>query len=412
MNETPKVQHETDATSALIDDLAGGGEFVDEGRFRLDLARAREKLHDYRLSEPEIYTCLLVEVAVLVGAERIDFALERGKLEARFSGAGFDATELEHLSEALFIDLAADADEAEQRRWRALQMLSIAIQAVSGLGAHTIELRSPPAERALKIDIDEDGEERWALDTHEVTSRLNCVRVGFPWRTRAAELPGVEQLRRRCEWSKFPIYIGDERISRGHAAAFLDINEKSVVIASHRPITTESGEEIGQGTIIRVTTYDSALVHVLCNGWYVERLTVPTTIVGFEAVVELDLRRDIAQASFLRDEAFEAMCAAVTRCARELESLDRAGERFNPQTHVEPSSNGCGILILILWTLGACIITFFAYLDQATFFVIFGLIFVVIGVFATRAMIKHDQTPKAPGLPRHQYHEVFGRPSP
>ncbi|NVB41963.1 hypothetical protein G6O69_29315 [Pseudenhygromyxa sp. WMMC2535] len=405
MTETP----ETDATSALIDALAGGGELVDEGRFRLDLERAREKLRAYSLSVPALYTCLLVEVAVLAGAERIDFELVPDGLTARFGGAGFDASELEWLSEAPFVDIPAELDETERRRRRALQILSLATQAALGLGARTIELRSPPSERALKIDAGEDeGEERWSIDAKARTTDVNTISVRFPPRLRSSDPPGVEQLRQRCEWSNFPIYIGSERISRGPAAAFLDVDGESLALVEPAPIHGEDGQTIGVGTILKLTAYKTPVLHVLCNGWHVEQLSVPTSLVGFEAVVEIDLRRDLSQAKFLRNERFDAMCAAVSRCAAQLEGSGHVAKRYDPEVYQKSRPTPVGVVVT--WTIFVSLFAACA-MHESLFLGVFGLCFMAVGVFAIYSTVKAQRAWRhnGRGLTRYQTDKLLGR---
>ncbi|NVB40882.1 hypothetical protein G6O69_23790 [Pseudenhygromyxa sp. WMMC2535] len=412
MTEIPEA--ETDAASALIDALAQGGEFVDQGGFRLDHARAREKLRTYNLSEPEIYTCLLVEVAVLLGAEQVAFVVDADTLEVRFGGAGFDTSELEYLCEALFVEIPDEADAAERRRRRALQLLSLAIQAALGLGARELELRSPPAKRALVIDAGE-GEERWTMCERDLASELNFVSIRFPSRL-FADLPGVEALRQRCAWSEFPIHLDDERISRGHDAVFLDRNKKRVVFLDPTKILDKDGQTIGRGTLLRATIYATAQLHVLCNGWRVEQLSLPDSVVGFEAVVELDLRRDLAQAKLLRNEAFTAMLEAVERCAKSHEKLGLATTQHALENYSHVGWNKRRIafvttFLLVIATPGVLLMTI-AFAAKDLTIAVFGLFVLGFGSTPLISMWINTQTKRSQQLGLTRFHDdsLFGQP--
>ncbi|NVB40880.1 hypothetical protein G6O69_23780 [Pseudenhygromyxa sp. WMMC2535] len=400
--ETPEA--ETDAASALIDALAQGGEFVDTGSFRLDHAHARKKLRAHGLTLRNIYSCLLVEIAVLVGAERIVFEVESNLLEVRFAGAGFETSELECLSEALFVELPAATDEAsavERRRRRALQLLSLVVQATIGLGATRIELRSPPATRALKIDVDtsadnKEDNERWAMSAQELSTTLNIVRIRFPMHLRIAGLPGIQELRRLCAWSNFPIYLDNERVSHGHDAAFLNVDEEQVSLIDPVPILDEDGETIGLATILQFTIYKKAQLHVLCNGWYIEQLSVPTSLTGFEAIVEVDLPRDIGQIKFLRKDAFMAMCAAVDRCAKQLEDLGVTGKPYDfehareSKKKKEASQDAVSSRVILAGI--AILITLYLFIAGSPLAALIGFLVSGFLVVATVLMFKNQQT--------------------
>ncbi|NVB40881.1 hypothetical protein G6O69_23785 [Pseudenhygromyxa sp. WMMC2535] len=413
MTETTEAP--TEAASALIDALAQGGEFVDQGGFRLDHARAREKLRAYNLSEPEIYTCLLVEVAVLLGAEQVAFVVDADTLEVRFGGAGFETSELEYLCEALFVEIPDEADAAERRRRRALQLLSLAIQAALGLGARALELRSPPAKRALVIDAGE-GEERWTMSAEEVASDRNVVSIRFPAQTLSADFPGVEALRQRCAWSQFPIYLDNKRVSKGHDAAFLGIRGKSVALLDSAPILDEDGQTIGRGALLEATVYKTAQLHVLCNGWRVEQLSLPDSLVGFEAVVELDLRRDLAQAKLLRNDAFAAMREAVERCAKKYEGLGLETTQHDPEKyrHVEASQFGLviGISFLVLCAIPGIFCIVLAFAGRDLDIGIFGLAFTLFGgapLFVEKRNARAEKRQDR-GLTRAHTDRLFERP--
>ncbi len=296
-----------DVAAGLIAALAADGAEVRDGspgRFRLDVARAREQLREHQLAEPERYICLIVEIAALVGAKLIQIASDINELRAGFFGASFSSAELEHLADALFIDLGgAEVDERERRRRRALQLLALLGPAALRAGARELALRSGPG--CLRVRV-EDGEERWSFERELGRAAGTSLTLRFGWR-----VPGLELLRERCRHSRLPIYLDGERISLGPEAAFTRDHHRPAV--DPIAVLDDEGVEIGEATITTTSEDGKGWIELLTNGWLVERVELPGGASGLHAVVEVDLRRDLAQAKVIRDAAFEAVLDAVRR---------------------------------------------------------------------------------------------------
>src|SRR5690606_12935155 len=107
-------EHESVA-GALLAELEAGGELVDAAGFSTDAAQARAKLREFQLADPYEYVLLLIEAAVLAGAEPVRIRTGGGELTVSLGPLRVHREELEQLFAAAFVDLSG-ADPAERNR--------------------------------------------------------------------------------------------------------------------------------------------------------------------------------------------------------------------------------------------------------------------------------------------------------
>src|SRR5262245_48065391 len=124
---------------SLLAELEAGGELVDTGGFTIDTVDARRKLREHLLADPHAYVLLLVEAAVICGANSVRIETEGPNVRVELGPLWIAAEELEQLFVAVFIDLD-EVDAAERDRRRALQLLAYACNAALRLQPPEIEI--------------------------------------------------------------------------------------------------------------------------------------------------------------------------------------------------------------------------------------------------------------------------------
>lgn len=164
---------------------------VETGSFRVDPARALEKLKRWQLPDAASATLLWVRCAVAGGAGRVDIRQRRGYLEIGFDGKPFTRKSLEWP----FAPLLSPDDEDPRRRYAAAALLRLlrsgpkSLELISGQGAErrTLFLRSIADREVFRSD--------------DAVFAANVVRArwGF-WRGGrcAAFRPDARLIRRSC----------------------------------------------------------------------------------------------------------------------------------------------------------------------------------------------------------------------
>jgi hypothetical protein len=66
--EAEHASEPSGVAGSLLAELEAGGQLIDTGSFTIDSQQARAKLREYLLADPHAYVLLLVEAAVLGGA--------------------------------------------------------------------------------------------------------------------------------------------------------------------------------------------------------------------------------------------------------------------------------------------------------------------------------------------------------
>jgi hypothetical protein len=119
----------------MADQTPDPGRFVESGTFRVDRARALEKLSRYQLPDPRHFVRPWLRAAVLQGASRIAVSGEEGRAVLSFDGKPLEARLLEDPFSHLLEESEASAHEAGR-------MLAVGLLACLRLSPAEVELRS------------------------------------------------------------------------------------------------------------------------------------------------------------------------------------------------------------------------------------------------------------------------------
>ena len=308
---------------------------------------------------------MLVEASILAGASATACTTSPGGLALAFDGAGFTRKELEALGEAMFITLGEEP--VERRRRRALQLFAVAMQAALGLGLTHFLIRSKRAGGQLRVEVDEGGE-RWdfvGLDDTPRTETTIELRFGGGrgglGGLRVA--PGVKPLGSRCAWTRHPLRLDGVRINQGLEQAFEDARGCDYISVPVSAIRDDAGVEIGVASVLRHTRRAGGTLHVMVNGWLVERIELPAAMTGFEAIVEGDLPRDLSFARIIQGSpAYEAMLEAVMRSEARLRHEAYDAEIVMPVPIAERAADGVysalvmGFIALVMLGVGGFLV--------------------------------------------------------
>lgn len=318
----PETETETESegvAASLLAELEADGEFVDAGGFQLDSIRARDKLRDYQLADAHGYALLLVEAAVLAGVEAVEVELDGGLLRVGLGPIRFRGPELEHLFAAAFIGDGEIQDEDTRRRRLVLHKLAIACNAALRLEPRAVEIDSLADDGILRLRLARDAEaaaelEQLDLDAASLGEHGAVVRVDHGLRTgqvaRVAEL-----IRERCRFSPVTVKLDGEQIDMGLEHAFVDADSPGWAPRPRklRPVTL-GDRPLGLAGL-RYGSEAPAELILLSNGVLAERFEFgdPSRPAApdFTAILDLDLRKDLAQARFLRGLAFDEVLDAV-----------------------------------------------------------------------------------------------------
>lgn len=313
----------------LVAALVAGAEHVDEGSFSIDLDRAGAKLGSFALADPDAWPLLLVEVASLLDATRVDFEYEARSVTAIIEPNTLTRADLDGLSAWALADEDTTGDD---RRLRARKQLALAYLALRAREVARITIFGVLAdEPAFVLDRGPSGEQLGLVET-PFEPGLRVV-VMFDRRDAARAERERALLDARCNCSRVPVHIDGFRIAKGWSRIFgnpmLAAPER---IASHREVpVTLAGETLGVAGF-HLGEAHGAFARVLVNGVVVEDVQLDGHP-GFRALVEADLRRDLSQGKILRDERFDAIAAAIAEAHQQAVELCRP-----PPVPVQPSA--------------------------------------------------------------------------
>lgn len=312
--------------SELMADLLGAGEVEGRGGFSIDAEKAREKLRQYQLANPRDYVLLLVEAAVLAGAEALAFEIDSDDVHLRFSAEPFDQSWLENIYGALFVDPAEVAPEALESL-RAAQQLAFAVNSAMALNPRWLRVQSVGSDgEGTLLELRPDVEDRVeALSGAEPGTHIHVrdrFRPGLViefFRHMRGNIAEATILREACRWSRAPVHINGDRIS--DPAAFVRGRDSAGAV-QRAPVVLD-GEVVGEvylGLCVEGTReLAPPKVHLLANGVSVETEELDGCVEGFGALVDArPLRRDVSQTRLLRDDAFEAVLGAVVEAHDQL----------------------------------------------------------------------------------------------
>lgn len=304
MRDEPKPDSVGDR---LIAALEAEAKLVDEGRFSVDLGRAGAKLGQFALADPDAWTLLLVEVASLLDATRIDFRYERDRLTVSIEPSSLARSDLDGLSAWALAD-ESEHDNQRVRKQLALAYLALRARAVAQVAIVCV----PPDEAAFALDY-VLGKERFGEFETRFDPGLHFIvvfgQVDAPDRSERERA----LLEARCNCSRVPVHIDSFLIAKGWSRIFgsrFVATPEQLAAHFEVPVTLD-GQTIGTAGFHHTKT-DPAFTRVLVNGVMVEYVQLDAQP-GFRALVEADLRRDLSQGKVVRDERFDKIAAAVAQ---------------------------------------------------------------------------------------------------
>ncbi|MFV8755688.1 hypothetical protein ACNOYE_34485 [Nannocystaceae bacterium ST9] len=300
----------SDVANRLIASLEAGAEIVDRGEFTIDATKARDKLRDYQLADPDAWVLLVVELATLLGAKAVYFDYTEPRLtQIRFRSPGLAREELAEPLAGVFASTEAGR-ASERARRRAWQKLAIATNALLG--------RAERVEMTCLDDAGKGPRVRWAGEAFELDELAldpeqsgNALLVGF------ADERHVERetalLRRACRCSPILVMAGSEKLSQGWKAMFQSTRRRDDDSpAPEVPTFTIRDDDFrALGLAAKLHSREPARVRIQTNAVFAEDIELEGLRKGFAAIVDLDLARDLSQSQVLRDEAFDRTIALV-----------------------------------------------------------------------------------------------------
>jgi hypothetical protein len=307
-----------DVAGSLLAELESGGELIDTGAFTIDSQQARRKLREYLLADPHAYVLLLIEAAVLGGANPVNVELTAGQIRVDLGPISLAAVELEQLFAAVFCDPSA-AEGPERNRRRALQKLAYACNAALRLEPRAIDIIADDGQGGghhLRLTPDDD---RGQLErTGPVTGvRIRISENGLT-DISTAEPRERELIRRHCAFSSVPIQLDGERVSNGlQFALHVELSPDELSFSPRaRQITAIEldGHRIGYAGM-RYSGKQPAQVTILTNGVLAERFVLGDAerpaAPDFGAIVDVDLHKDLGQNKILRGPEFDRVMAEI-----------------------------------------------------------------------------------------------------
>ena len=188
----------------------------EEGQFSLESSRARQKLADFQLTDPQSFVVHLVSGAIAGGADKVDVYVDSDDIIVEFGGQPLDRSALQQL----FSNLLSGRSSPQGRE------LAVALNAASSLEPKKLLVASWRDGQGLVLEIDESGEHLREMETppegegHRVHFRdrpslkvlkrfLNSLR---------RDHPELDLVRKRCAKAPVPIFLEHEEDCRDFAA--------------------------------------------------------------------------------------------------------------------------------------------------------------------------------------------------
>ncbi|MFU8805243.1 MAG: hypothetical protein ACNA8W_15630 [Bradymonadaceae bacterium] len=283
------------------------GEQVGVGGFLLDEEQALRKLQEFQLVSPHKYVLELVKAAHLLGATRIEFRIDTSSLELRFDGDPLTENEVDTLFSAFF-------SRRQARREQGLRHLAIGINAAHGLGLRELTIETTGDEPLAvcmrdrhPVPLSPSGSVQASYGSTRIYLRtsLGPGQVLRAFRRLADRLPEVDVLRRRCRYSRIPVMVNGEQVSRG-----FELPEKMLAIVDidDRLAPREAGvpKERGQLGISK----DSPILrtHILQHGVLIATDERMADFIGGWAVVESPrLTTNLSQSAFVENVEWDSL---------------------------------------------------------------------------------------------------------
>jgi hypothetical protein len=320
--------------SELLAELAAAGRVEAHGAFTIDSEQAREKLRHYQLADPHRYVLLLVEAAILLGADKLEFEIDSDDVHLRFAGAVLEHAQLENIYASLFAtaEHLAILPPERQMHLRGLQQLAFALNSAMALNprfARVVSVGPDGRGSALELHPDEPD----ALTHVEGQPPGNHIhvkdrfRIGFVvefLRSLDGRIAEEVLLRERCRWSRTPVFINGDAFSG--PMKFFDAPWTEVDVIDADSIIGRAALGLSSPTSTYIQL-DPPSADLLSNGVLVETCSLQgRAVMGFRAIV--DSRRfskDVSQTKLVQDASYEGVIAGLLAAQDKL--IHRLAER-------------------------------------------------------------------------------------
>ncbi|MCA9793196.1 MAG: hypothetical protein KC910_15410 [Candidatus Eremiobacteraeota bacterium] len=337
----------------ISEQTSDGGKVESSGRFTIDFRKAREKLARFQLARPTDYLLKLMQAAVLAGCREVQVSLQE---ELVIQLPGWSKSDLEQVAEGLCNPLGSDA-------FTPTGCLLVALNAALAQGG-----------RGYLFLTDADGQSKaLTVDAHEMKleplltihkSPYMEIRLNLPKRDRGAEL---EALQTRCRYLPLPILIDGAVMPHGGFAPYkprrhLQHLEGDYVLAEWRPEAAANlldlpppdslaplsrrldGPHSDRWLTLRAALEDTAEIHLVQAGVWVDTKRVEAPIPGLQAVVSVDhLKTDLTGMQVLDGPDLQAEIQKLFDCLPELKKqalssvslLDATRERVSTNSNLK-----------------------------------------------------------------------------
>lgn len=222
---------------------------------------------------------------------------------------------------AVFARAQASEDPQVRRRARFLRTLGLAINAMLALEGSEVSIEYlDESGDGVVLEFARDGRAtvQRGVDLGSLRPGRIRVRRAWPWQWfwMWNDECNLERalLCSHCLYSSAPVRIDDGDIAGGPRAALL--NGRGEPVSRVVDVELKSGEVIGAAGQCSANARAEALI--LTRGVLSETVPMPKWSPGLRAVVDVDLRKDLAQSKVIRDEAFSAVMTAIERSFAQL----------------------------------------------------------------------------------------------
>ena len=304
--------------SELLAELAAAGRVEAQGGFTIDPEKAREKLRNYQLADPHRYVLLLVEAAVSLWADKLEFEIDSDDMHLRFGGALLEHVQLENFYASLFAraEQIESFSPAQLRSMRGVQQLAFALNSAMALNPRwarvmsigpdghgsVLELRPSGPDQLSRVEGQPPGNHIHVKDRF----RIGQV-VEFLFR-RQAEPTLISQ---HCVWSRTPVFVNGQEITRPvefhEAWSVIDVMDGDEIVGRAALGVTARASEEGPLELVAPS------VDLLSNGVFIESAAlVSRAVPGFRGIVDSRrFNKDASQSKLVSDAGYAAAIASL-----------------------------------------------------------------------------------------------------
>lgn len=217
--------------------LREGGEKVSEGRFRIDAARALQRLRDFRFADPAHWVLEVLRAAVASGAKRVQVRTDADDVEVSFDGRAFPPDAMKELLDRA---LNPGTTKDDQRA----RLLALGVAGALGVDAAFVKVASGGVALTLappdRVDVDGEGEHVRGTTLH--------LHKAFGWRVAASFVRGAPEaaaIKERCRRFPIDLVLNGEDVRGGKTASERTAKGDGWTVSA----TVPRGEPLGHSTI-------------------------------------------------------------------------------------------------------------------------------------------------------------------